>query len=157
MNGEAFNERIFKARVVTLSDIANLQRGERQALFDRLIDMASQTSSENATSPWDYYCAAHVVGQNQLALHLKSHTCMLRLSVHQRDWPEAAGQVFRMALLPLGHALNRLPVGNTGRADVSAFAPMALPGKLAQVIAEAQSLVTFHQKNHLQDDPTSTH
>ncbi len=157
MKSDALKKRLYKAHIVTLNDIADLQRSDREALFDRLIDTASQISSKNTTSPWDYLSAAHIVGQHQIGLHLRSHVCMLRLGMHQRDWPEAAAQIFRMALVPLGHMFNRLPVGNTGRADVSAFATMALPEQLAQVIAEAQSLVTSNQSNQSQDDPTIAH
>ncbi|MFD2377205.1 DUF3703 domain-containing protein [Ottowia pentelensis] len=40
-----------------------------------------------------------------------------------RDWPEVAGQLLRLALVPLGHLSGRLPIGNPGRATVSAFEP----------------------------------
>ncbi|MDH4746257.1 DUF3703 domain-containing protein [Sphingomonas sp. CBMAI 2297] len=43
---------------------------------------------------------------------------------------EVAGQLFRMALAPLGHFTGRTPAGNTGRSNVSAFAPMPIPPDL---------------------------
>ena len=46
-------------------------------------------------------------------------------------------QLLRLALVPLGHALARLPMGNIGRARVSAFAPMAPRPEITQLIDEA--------------------
>jgi Protein of unknown function (DUF3703) len=139
---------------MTLDEIARLRSGDREAIFERLLDTARRVAPADADSQWQYLSAAHIVGQHQIGLHLKSHLHMLRLSRRQRDWPEAAGQLFRLALVPLGHLFNRLPFGNTGRADVSAFAPMGLPRQLAQLIDEAQSSVTPDQHNNSQHDPT---
>lgn len=127
---------------MTLDDIARLQPDDREALFGRLRDAACRVLPTDAETRWQYLSAAHIVGQHQIGLHLKSHVCMLQLGVHQRDWLEAAGQLFRLALVPLGHLFDRLPFGNTGRADVSAFAPMGLPTQLAQLIDEAKSSAT---------------
>ncbi|WP_082545220.1 DUF3703 domain-containing protein [Sphingopyxis sp. Root1497] len=77
----------------------------------------------------------HIVAQPWLSLHLWSHWQMLRFAVSLRDWREAAGQIFRLALVPLGTLTGRLPVGNTGRARVSAFRPMPLPPELASYAA----------------------
>ena len=54
--------------------------------------------------------AAHVVGQHSPSLHLDSHRRMLGLARETRDWPEAAGQLLRLLLLPLGHLLDRIPL-----------------------------------------------
>src|SRR3546814_10969577 len=37
------------------------------------------------------------------------------------DWREAAGQATRLFLIPRGSFTRRLPIGNSGRANVSAF------------------------------------
>ena len=56
-----------------------------------------------------------------------------------RDLREAGGQVLRLALVPLGHALARLPIGNTGRARVSALAPMAPQPHIKRLIDGAMA------------------
>ena len=61
----------------------------------------------------------------------------LERALQLRDPREAAGQLLRLALVPLGHALARLPMGNIGRARVSAFAPMALRPEITPLIDEA--------------------
>lgn len=75
-----------------------------------------------------------MLGQTTLSLHWRSHRAMLRYALQLRDLREAGGQVLRLALVPLGHALARLPIGNTGRAQVSALAPMAPQPHITQLI-----------------------
>lgn len=59
---------------------------------------------------------------------------MFAFAVRLRDWPEAAGQLLRLALAPLGNLTGRLPIGNTGRSTVSAFAPMDIPSDLRAIL-----------------------
>lgn len=80
---------------------------------------------------WHHLERAHIVAQPDLVQHWLSHWRMLRFALRQRDWRESGGQVFRLALVPLGSLTGRLPAGNTGRANVSAFRPMPLPNDLA--------------------------
>ena len=86
---------------------------------------------------WRWLEAAHVLGQNDLRLHWRSHRAMLAEALRLRDGKEALGQIFRLALTPLGHLAGRLPRGNTGRADVSAFLPMAPPAEITALIGRA--------------------
>lgn len=79
---------------------------------------------------------AHVLGQARFRTHLRVHAAMLRTAWRQRDRREIRGQILRIALVPLGHLLGRLPIGNTGGANVSAFEPMAIPPELDRLMKE---------------------
>jgi len=79
---------------------------------------------------WQALERAHIISQPFLLMHLSSHWHMLRFAIVVGDGREAVGQVFRLALVPLGSMTGRIPVGNNGRARVSAFAPMAIPDDL---------------------------
>lgn len=118
----------------TLTD-ATLAHRFDPATFERLIDGA--THADSAAQAWLYLEAAHVVGQLHFKPHWQTHVHMLRLALRSRDWPEAAGQVMRLALVPLGHLSGRLPLGNPGRANVSAFQPLPVRADLADLIADA--------------------
>jgi hypothetical protein len=48
----------------------------------------------------------------------------------------ASGHRLRLALVPLGHLVGCLPIGNTGGANVSAFAPMAIPRDLKRLLQD---------------------
>jgi hypothetical protein len=79
---------------------------------------------------------AHVLGQRDFVAHLRVHGWMLRIGWDQGDGREVLGQLMRLALVPIGHLSGRLPVGNTGGANVSAFEPMAIPPDLKWLLQE---------------------
>lgn len=79
---------------------------------------------------------AHVLGQRDFLSHLRVHGRMLRIGWRARDVREVVGQITRLALVPLGHVSGRLPLGNTGGANVDAFAPMPIPPDLAHLLEE---------------------
>jgi hypothetical protein len=81
---------------------------------------------------------AHVLGQRNLVAHLRAHVWMLRVGWARRDGRELAGQVARLLLTPLGHLTGRLPIGNTGGANISAFQPMPIPADLAEILRRAE-------------------
>lgn len=110
---------------------------EQQLAFDHLLAAFARAVGAPPATRWHWLEAAHVLGQTRLSLHWRSHTAMLRYALQQRDLREAAGQLLRLALVPLGHALARLPMGNIGRARVSAFAPMAPRTDITPLIDEA--------------------
>lgn len=107
------------------------------AAYAKLVQGAKAASS--AEQAWLYLEAAHIVGQLHLKSHLQTHAEMCNLAVRTRDWPEVAGQLLRLALVPLGHLSGRLPVGNPGRATVSAFEPLPVRPELAELITKARN------------------
>ena len=97
----------------------------------------ARASGEQATA-WRHLERAHIVSQPQLGLHLASHVSMLGFAVELHDWRETVGQIVRLALAPLGALTGRIPVGNTGRSNVSAFQPMPVPDDLRRAVDAAQ-------------------
>ena len=116
------------------------RRSGRRRVYRQLLAgyAASENDGSDAEARWAWLMAAHVVGQAALRLHLHSHWRMLGLAWALRDGRELAGQLFRLALVPLGHALQRLPAGNVGRTTVNAFRPMRPGEEVRRLIALAQ-------------------
>jgi hypothetical protein len=83
---------------------------------------------------WDTLERAHVLSQRLFVQHLGVHALMLGLAIRSSDRSEVMGQLARLALVPLGHLTGRIPVGNTGRSNVSAFCPMPVPDDLAGLV-----------------------
>lgn len=110
---------------------------QRRQVFRQLMDGFKTAPSAEPDARWAWLEAAHVVGQDNFRLHWLSHTAMLRFALQKRDLREAAGQLLRLALVPLGHLLQRLPAGNSGRASVSAFAPMPVHERSIRLIRQA--------------------
>jgi len=112
--------------------------GDASMVVERLLQQATTTPDRHAEQAWDLLSAAHIVGQTSLGLHFRVHWHMLLFGIQTRDTRETAGQLFRLALVPLGHLLQRLPLGNSGRANVSAFRPMPVAPRLSALISAAQ-------------------
>lgn len=108
----------------------------RPEIFSLLLCQFAATPVAELSKRWLLLEAAHVVGQTRLGPHLRTHLLMLDLALRDRDWHEAVGQLFRLAIAPLGHALGRLPIGNSGRSDISAFRPMPVRDDIAEMIAQ---------------------
>lgn len=93
----------------------------------------------NIGSAWHHLERAHIAAQVRLGPHCGSHLRMLRLAWRLRDWREVRGQVVRLALAPLGNLTGSLPVGNSGRSNVSPFAPMEIEPEMRLVLGLSAS------------------
>ena len=93
-------------------------------ITSRLLAQAAAQPASDTGQRWLLLQAAHVVGQGFFWSHVQVHIAMLAQAGRGNAWCEMAGQLWRLALVPLGHLTGRLPWGNTGRSDVSAFRPM---------------------------------
>lgn len=76
---------------------------------------------------------AHVLAQRLTARHSFIHWRMLVAGLRRRDLREAVGQVPRIVASILFSRL-WVPRGNSGRARVSAFAPMPVPEDLRHLV-----------------------
>ncbi len=113
----------------------------RWAAFDASLEQARQLRRQGQLrAAFAQLERAHVLGQLRLVPHLRVHLAMLGLAWALRDGREWRGQLLRIALTPLGHLSGRLPLGNTGGADVSAFAPMPIAPDLARLMNPAAPL-----------------
>jgi len=107
----------------------------KQLIAVEMAAFAAARAAEDVAAAWTALERAHIVSQPYLGPHLASHWAMLGFAVDQRDWREVVGQAARLALAPLGSLTGRIPIGNTGRSNVSAFEPMPIPDDLYDAIA----------------------
>ena len=106
--------------------------------FSRLMGQYQALPQHDIQQRWLVLEAAHVLGQTRFEPHWRVHVAMLRLAWRTADRKEILGQAMRLALVPVGHVVHRLPLGNPGRSNVSAFVPMPIRADIAQIIARAQ-------------------
>ena len=112
----------------------------RIAAFQAALSEAShRLAAGDAAAAWESLERAHVLGQSDFGLHLRVHLRMLHVGFTSRDWREVRGQVLRITLVPVGHLLGRLPRGNKGTANVSAFAPMAIAPDIERLLDNKES------------------
>jgi len=79
---------------------------------------------------------AHILGQQHVAPHVRTHLAMLRIGVQRRDAREIIGQVLRVPAAALGSALGAPPGGNTGGANVGFFARREIPPDLKALLEQ---------------------
>lgn len=112
-----------------------MKRDSTTALVAReMIAFRDARSVRNTDEAWRALERAHILSQPYLALHLTNHWEMLTFAIFERDTREIVGQIMRLALAPFGSLTGRIPIGNTGRSNVSAFRPMPVPDDLRSFI-----------------------
>lgn len=110
--------------------------------FERLHRTYLRVDRSDLDQAWHLLEALHVIGQTRLVPHARTHRFMPALAWRTRDLAEVNGQVLRLLLVPLGHLLGRLPLGNTGRSNVGAFRPMSVAPELLATIRAHQRTST---------------
>ena len=75
----------------------------------------------------------HIVGQRNVLAHTRAHIAMLCIGMRRRDLREILGQLLRTAAA-LTKTLIWVPRGNTGGANISAFASMPIPCDLQHLV-----------------------
>jgi hypothetical protein len=86
---------------------------------------------------WQLLEDAHVLSQPWVWPHVRVHGHMLVTGWKARDVREVRGQILRLLAGGPASAVGRYPVGNTGRARVSAIQPMPVRPDLAEILAKA--------------------
>ncbi len=106
-----------------------LELALRQA-FDEA-EMALQRGEPNVALVW--LERAHILGQRLSLPHARAHWLMLRAGWRLCDWREVVGQLPRIVAALLFSRV-WVPLGNSGRARVSAFRPMPVSEELKRLL-----------------------
>lgn len=113
---------------------------DARPIFDALLRQFHASPQMDTEAAWDLLSAAHIVGQTDFRMHCRVHWAMLAFAAKTRDGGEVLGQLFRLGLVPMGHLFQRLPLGNIGRANVSAFQSMHVAPRLAELLKTAKNM-----------------
>jgi hypothetical protein len=76
---------------------------------------------------------AHILSQRHTLEHVHVHWLMLRLGASVGAWREVIGQSTRIVAAAVFSRI-WVPMGNTGRAHVSAMKPMSIPDDLRSLL-----------------------
>jgi hypothetical protein len=100
---------------------------------------AELAAARRATAGGDFERAfehlgrAHILSQRFTWRHVHAHWLMLKLGVSVRDRSEVLGQLSRIVAAAVFSRI-WVPIGNTGRANVSAMQPMPIPDDLRSLL-----------------------
>ncbi len=94
----------------------------------------------NYVGSWRHLERAHILGQPYPATHTAVHLRMLWFGVRLKNLREIVGQIPRLLFGGVKSFVGRIPVGNTGGADVPALQAIPIPSDLAAIIASARRI-----------------
>jgi hypothetical protein len=118
----------------TQAGTADVRTRLRAAWAAELDAARTARSSGDRSVEWTHLERAHILSQPLAGPHVRTHVAMFAAALRRRDRHELVGQLFRIIVAAPGSVTGKYPVGNTGGADVSAFAPMAVPEDLRPLL-----------------------
>ncbi len=83
---------------------------------------------------WRHLERAHILAQAYPLEHTAVHWKMFCFGIKVKNYKEVVGQIPRLLVGGVKSFVGKLPVGNTGGADVPPLKPMEIPGDLAEII-----------------------
>ena len=86
---------------------------------------------------WQHLERAHILGQPYPFQHSLVHWKMLLFAFKTKNLREIMGQIPRLLVGGILSFFGKIPVGNTGGANVPALQPMEIPEELKQIINQA--------------------
>lgn len=111
----------------------------RQAHAQELASYREARRINDAAMAWCALERAHILSQPVLSIHMATHFEMLKYAVMRHDGREFLGQMVRLVFAPFGSLTGRIPYGNTGRANVSAFKAMPISEELQAILDSVES------------------
>ncbi len=106
--------------------------------FDKELQNAGTAfAQKDLQQSWRYLERAHILGQPYPYHHSLVHWKMLIFSVRTKNGHEIIGQFPRLFVGGILSFVGKIPVGNTGGADVPGLQPMEIPEELQQIINKA--------------------
>ena len=94
----------------------------------------NELSKGNLHSAWKQLERAHIIGQSWPKEHSHTHWLMLKFGLKIKNTKEIVGQVPRLIFGGVKSFVGKIPVGNTGGADVPPLQPMEIPEDLKKMI-----------------------
>ncbi len=83
---------------------------------------------------WRHLERAHIIGQAYPLEHTYAHWLMLVFGFRIKNLREVAGQLPRLLVGGVKSFVGKIPVGNTGGANVHPLKPMEIPADLHQIL-----------------------
>lgn len=88
----------------------------------------------NLQVAWRHLERAHILGQPWALEHTQVHWIMLGFGIKIKNSNEVLGQIPRLLVGGVKSFVGKIPVGNTGGADVPPLQPMEIPEDLKEIM-----------------------
>lgn len=91
-------------------------------------------AAEDLQQAWRHLERAHIIGQAYPGEHTYAHWQMLKFGIRIKSSREVIGQIPRLLVGGVKSFVGRIPVGNTGGANVHPLKPMEIPDDLKKIL-----------------------
>lgn len=102
-----------------------------------LEDFRLNLKSDDYQLAWRHLERAHIIGQAYPIQHSYVHWIMLKFGFKIKNYKEVIGQIPRLLVGGIKSFVGKIPVGNTGGANVPPLRYMEIPEDLKQILAKA--------------------
>ncbi len=109
--------------------------GSLKPFYQSELKAATKTFNEKHFQvSWRHLERAHILGQPYPFQHTVVHWKMFVFGVKLKNWKEVIGQIPRLLVGGVKSFVGKIPIGNTGGANVPPLQPMEIPEDLAAII-----------------------
>lgn len=106
-----------------------------QPFYNEELKLANQFYKNNKLQQaWHHYERAHILGQKYPLQHMYTHWKMLQFGIRIKSAKEVLGQLKRLVFGGIFSFVGKVPIGNTGGANVPALQPMEIPKDLQEIL-----------------------
>lgn len=91
----------------------------------------------NLQAAWSHLERAHIIGQSYPYYHSYVHWKMLLFGIRIKDSKEVIGQIPRLLVGGVKSFVGKIPVGNTGGANVPPLKPLPISEELLSIFTKA--------------------
>ena len=94
-----------------------------------------EISNDDLQRAWRQLERAHILGQPWFVQHTHVHWLMLKFGIKIKNRKEILGQLPRLLVGGIKSFVGKIPVGNTGGANVPPLKRMEIPGDLKNMMS----------------------
>jgi hypothetical protein len=114
----------------------NIPSGLKQYYRQELTLYKTAFQAQHLQQAWYHLERAHILGQAFPKEHSYVHWKMLQFGFAIKSWTEIKGQILRLIFGGVKSFVGKIPVGNTGGANVPPLQPMEIPNDLKGILDE---------------------
>lgn len=105
---------------------------------EELSEYKKELEANNFRNAWARLERAHVIGQRYPYEHSLVHWKMLLFGIKIKDGKEIIGQIPRLLVGGIKSFVGKIPVGNTGGANVPPLRPLEIDKDILEIFAKAE-------------------
>ena len=106
--------------------------------WKELIQANNEFEKKHYQQSWWHLERAHILAQPYPYQHTEVHWKMIRFGIKLKNWKEVIGQIPRLLIGGVKSFVGKIPLGNTGGANVPPLQPMEIPEDIASIINNAK-------------------